>query len=149
MHTTAGTAGQQSGLRSRWLAPVYALVISFLAVLLLGLVFREPADTGPPAGSRVDIRFVTTGPDRAQLDNAQVEVLVGSSTGLRVSAGGGVDDVTSGKSLTICARLPKGWSAPAPAERLGDYTCWPEVDPGVLDDDHRIELTVTRSEVPR
>ncbi|MEV8441126.1 hypothetical protein AB0425_27420 [Actinosynnema sp. NPDC051121] len=149
MHTSAGTAGKQSGLRSRWLAPVYALVISFLAVLLLGLVVREPTATGPPTRPKVDIRFVTTGPDRTQLDNAQVKVLAGSSTDLRVNAGGGVDDVTSGQSLTICARLPKGWTAPAPAERLGDFTCWPKVDPDVLDDDHRIELTVARSEVPR
>jgi hypothetical protein len=150
VHTSAGTAGKQSGLRSRWLAPVYALAISFLAVLLLGLVVREPAEPEPPpARPKVDIRFVTTGQDRVQLDNTKVKVLAGSSSDLTVHAGGGVDDVTSGESLTICARLPKGWSAPAPAERLGDFTCWPQVDPGALDSGHRIELTVTRSEVPR
>ncbi|MFJ6673907.1 hypothetical protein ACIQMJ_22590 [Actinosynnema sp. NPDC091369] len=145
MHTSGGTTGNRTamsdGLRSRWLAPVYALVVSFLAVLLLGAVVREPA---APAGRSVDIRFVTNGQDRASLDNARVEVFAGTESDLVVNAGGGIDDVPADGALTICVRLPKGWSAPAPAQRLGDYTCWPGVAA-----DGPVELPVTRSEVPR
>ncbi|TQM78388.1 hypothetical protein FHX81_0654 [Saccharothrix saharensis] len=144
MHTSGGTSGNRAALpdalRSRWLAPVYALVVSFLAVLLLGAVVGEPA---APTRS-VDIRFVAHGQDRASLDNARVEVFAGTGSALTVNAEGRIDGVPADGPLTICVRLPQGWSAPAPARRLGDLTCWPEVAAEGL-----VELPVTRSEAPR
>lgn len=145
MRTSGGTsenrAASPGGPRSRLWAPVYALVISFLAVLLLGVVVREPVV--PPS---VDLRFVTAGQGTARLDNAQVTVLAGHRSDRTVDAGGRVDDVPSDGPLTVCVRLPREWSAPAPAERLGDLTCWSDLDPEA---DGGIELVVTRSEVPR
>ncbi|MFE9750487.1 hypothetical protein ACFYOT_36755 [Saccharothrix saharensis] len=144
MHTSGGTTGNRAAmpdaLRSRWLAPFYALVVSFLAVLLLGAVVDEP---DPPTRS-VDIRFVTNGQDRTSLDHTRVEVFAGTESVLTVNAEGRIDDVPADRALTICVRLPEGWSASAPARRLGDYTCWPEVAA-----EGRVELPVTRSGAPR
>lgn len=148
MHTSGGAAEHRGGLRSRWLAPVYAVVVSFLAVLLLGAVVREPAPPPPPPRT-VDLQFVTPGQGRAPLADARVRVLAGTTSELTVNAEGRVDDVASGRPLTICVRLPQGWTASAPAHRLGDFTCWPDVDPDAVNADGRIELAVTRSEVPR
>ncbi|MEU4447674.1 hypothetical protein AB0K14_35770 [Actinosynnema sp. NPDC050801] len=160
MHTSGRTAEPRDravapgGPRDRRLAPVYALVVSFLAVVLLGAVVREPAgqpvDPRPVDPRSVDLQLVTTG--RApvtDLANAQVKLLDGSGTTLVVNAEGRVDDVKSGESLTVCVRLPRGWTAPKPAEQLADFACWPSVDPDVVNADGRVELVVTWSEVGR
>ncbi|GAB2960275.1 hypothetical protein [Saccharothrix stipae] len=155
MHTSGRTAEPRDravapgGPRDRRLAPVYALVVSFLVVVLLGAVVREPAEQ-PVDPRLVDLQLVTTG--RApvtDLANAQVKLLDGSGTTLVVNAEGRVDDVKSGESLTVCVRLPRGWSAPKPAEQLADFACWPSVDPDVVNADGRVELVVARSEVGR
>ncbi|WP_158845929.1 hypothetical protein [Saccharothrix deserti] len=140
------------GLRSRWLAPVYALVISFLSVLLLGAVVSEPATT-PPAGEEptVDLQFVTTKDEQGGTtpvpvtgpDIAEVTVLVGRGSGFEVGADGKVEDVMSGESLTVCAELPREWSAPGTTKR-GEFTCWAERVPKVVGGDRRIELLVNR-----
>ncbi|MCC8249349.1 hypothetical protein [Saccharothrix luteola] len=146
MHTSGGAAETRSTspsrLRDRRLAPVYALVTSFLAVVLLGAVAREPTDPPPAA---VGIQFVSDQSARAVtgLTNAHVKVLARNSSDLRVNDRGQVDVATSGEPLTICLRLPDRWSAPAPAAQLDGYRCWPSVDTAEVNADRRVELVVT------
>lgn len=136
MHTSGGDAETRpGGLRNRWLAPVYALVIAFLAVLLLGAVAREP-DVPPP--STVAVQFVPNLPE-----GTQVKVLAANASDHTVNGQGRVDVGTSGKPFTVCVQLPAKWSAPAPAARFGDYACWPPVDPDAVDPGGRVELVVT------
>lgn len=158
MHLSGGTADTpnrvalRAGRRSRWLAPVYGLVISFLSVLLLGVVVSEPAapttsTTQPVVDDlSVDVRLVTaaTAPGSAsapatELKGAAVKVLAGSAQDLVVGANGEVDDVTSGESLTICVDLPDKWSGEGTAERVSGSTCWSDVARSA---DGRIELLV-------
>ncbi|MCE6997164.1 hypothetical protein LZG04_20500 [Saccharothrix sp. S26] len=137
MHTSGGAAERGSGLRGRWLAPVYALAVSFLAVLLLGAVMPEPEQP-----TTVHLRFVTNGQPAAALHDAEVEVLAGADSDLTVNAEGGVDAVTSGRPLRICVHLPAGWKAQGETKPLGDLTCWERVTP---DAEGRVQLAVTRS----
>lgn len=118
--------------RSRRLAPGYALVIAFLVTALIGWLLSEPAPRS------VDLRLVTANRSPATgLANARVEVLDGDGSDLAVDAGGRIHLTSSGKPLTVCVQLPKGWSAPQPAEQLGDFACWP------LDDGDQADLVVT------
>jgi hypothetical protein len=146
VHTSGGAAAKRSTspsrLRDRRLAPVYALVTSFLAVVLLGAVAREP--TAPPPAA-VGIQFVSDQSARAVsgLTDAEVKVLTRNPSDLRVNDRGQVDIAASGEPLTICVRLPDRWSAPAPAAQLDGYRCWSSVDTAEVNADRRVELVVT------
>lgn len=119
------------GLRSRVMAPVYAMVVSFCAVLVLGAV----ADGGAAADRTfrlvVEEGDGSTRPATA-LHGSPIAVLTGGTASTvddraQLTAGG------SDRPLLVCVRLPAGWSAPG-TRRWGDgYSCW-EVQPGSADE---------------
>lgn len=148
MHTSGGTADNRAAVpgawRSRRLAPVYALVTSLVVAVLLGAVLHEPAPTPTPSFA---LQFVAD--EGIQLSGRQVKVLSRGPVDHLVNAEGRVDGITASTPLTVCLLLPRGWSSPVPTQRLGDFVCWPEVDPGGVDAGGRVELRVTRSEGSR
>lgn len=134
-----------TGLRSRVMAPVYALIISFLAATLLGAVARRddtPAG-GDPAGTTgngsVTIRLMTlSGSSRdevhvpaPELQDAVVDVSV-AGKGLKVAADGTVPlPATAASTVEVCVVLPKGWT-PQEQEQVttnGTRDCWTLVTP--------------------
>lgn len=159
MHLSGGTAeprgpsraGVPDALRHRWLAPVHALLVSFLAVLLLGAVVADPAE---PA---VRVRLVTSaaeGGDTTRVpaggvENAAVRVFAEGQRDLVVGRDGAFVVPTTGTSLTVCVRLPRDWSAPGTdTRRLPGFACWADVRP-TGDPDRVIDLVVTGPEADR
>ncbi|MGM1058688.1 hypothetical protein [Saccharothrix sp. Mg75] len=132
-------------LRSRVMAPVYALIVSFCAVLVLGAAAdREgttttsttpPPATAPPATSAPEpaapvFRLITEERDglvvrrepASGLAGKRVEVLTGGGP---VVVGEGAELSVGAGSRRVCVLLPEGWTAPPPAHRLdGRVHCW-------------------------
>lgn len=100
------------------LAPIYALAIAFVLVLILGAALNHPAPPGPPppVQFKLDIQGMTELAKEFQ-DFPGLALRVGV-----VGAKEQLADVQLGRSgqfmllvpdgdIRICMRIPKGWSA--------------------------------------
>jgi hypothetical protein len=145
--------------RSQFMAPVYALVISFGAALLLGAVLTEdspptsqnPETTTPPPAAPV-VRLVTTRDDPSgagsnlvpvtELRDAQVQVYSTSKGNLAVGEKGEVPlGDTAGSAVTICVKLPENWTprSPKTVDFVQGFTCWKVAEPA-----GEVQLVVTK-----
>lgn len=123
------------GWRSRYMAPVYALIFSFLLVFGLGAVLNRSAelvqlvaDTGDPAG----LASVT----------AEVRVHDGAT-----SAGQTFPFEVPDGTFDVCLTLPSGWTAGTgqAVARSGTLTCWANLRPGAGDVVLHLRVTTTQN----
>ncbi|CRK59108.1 hypothetical protein [Alloactinosynnema sp. L-07] len=119
-----------TGLRSRFMAPVYALIISFAAAALLGIVVRPgTAASGTGGGTTGDagvtVRLMTPSGEPGSKDlvpatdlaNVVIHVVDASVVGLKVATNGeAVIPARSASKITVCAELPQGWTVLAPTK---------------------------------
>lgn len=112
-------------MRSQFMAPAYALLISLAVALVLGRAMR-PADVQtttqqdeqPPATNSVTIQLVTEEPDSgksptkvpaAALKGSSVTIQSGKP--LKVGENGAVTWPAADGSVTVCVQLPGKWQA--------------------------------------
>ena len=135
------------GWRSRNMAPVYALVISFLLVLVFGLVLRtepsaqpEPKETPTtkpvpeeePADDGWQFRVSQVGNNKIQAPDqlqafAMWDDMVTPVVDLEQLSDEGVDG--DADDVIVCVKLPAHWSMPKPTKTIGDYTCTEPLKP--------------------
>ncbi|HEX7307378.1 hypothetical protein [Lentzea sp.] len=114
----------------RFMAPVYALLISFGAALVLGAVMA-PGD----APAEVTVRLVAKqANEKGRYDDVPAAELRGSA--VHVSRGGEDAELAVGEQgavtlsraagpVTVCVALPQGWTGPRTARGEASGTpCW-------------------------
>jgi hypothetical protein len=109
-------------MRSQFMAPVYALLISFGAALALGFAMSpSPTTTEPP----LTIRLVTA-------DKNPVTDLAGSAAriseaatdrNLQVGQDGSIPLTPTNGQLRVCVALPDDWTAPGARLNLAGSWC--------------------------
>lgn len=115
------------GWRNRYMAPFYALAISFLLVLLVGVTLDAPATPQrrpePPAPS---IRF-SSGQDDFPITSA---IVLWGNEMHTVRTDAQLRALKPTDPVLVCARLDEGWEA-VRATELGDtkYWCWGPLEP--------------------
>jgi len=128
------------GWRNRYMAPFYALIISFALVLLLGSVLKKDTPTGS-ATSASTTRPPTTEPPTTQPQGTfsakDSKGFPGSDLTLvyddqmkQFRDLGKIPAVPLDEKYAICAVLDDGWTA-VDAMRAPDseYSCWGPFDP--------------------
>jgi hypothetical protein len=136
------------GWRNRNMAPVYALVMSFVLVLLFGVILQRGAkgDDGQethsqdkqttsdeqskaPAGWKFQVSRLdhTDGhPPEVGSDQKPENFEAIAIWGHKVKH---VDDLTDLSAadihdkVVVCVKLPENWAMPDPAPMIGSYTC--------------------------
>lgn len=135
------------GLRSRNMAPVYALVISFVLVLVFGLFLRDratptPKDNGsgttttttdqPAADTPWKFQISPTakteglpkGHDQGQNPENFAAYAIWGDTLTTVAHLKELNDIGVDNKVVVCVKLPKHWSMPeAAGPAVGGYTC--------------------------
>lgn len=109
-------------ITNRFMAPVYALLISFGAALVLGAVMTpdaEPVEPEPDPPAALTIRLIAKQPaEKGLLDDVPVTELEGKSVRLyraasdatlTVGKDGVITAVPGAGPLTACVSLPRGW----------------------------------------
>jgi hypothetical protein len=124
------------GWRNRYMAPFYALIISFALVLLLGFSFREePGTQNPEPKEKTTVPTATT-PATAfsansseEFPGAEVTVVYGDEK-KKVRDLGAIPTLQLTEKYAVCAKLDDGWAA-VDATRApdSDYSCWGPFDP--------------------
>lgn len=112
------------GWRNRFMAPVYALVISFGLVFILGAVLDDPtriqftipeqSGTNEQIKALQNVRVqVKTADDKRELADEQL----GRSLGFTL--------LNPHENIRICTTLPPDWSSAAPVEPgTSEESCW-------------------------
>ena len=145
-------------MRSQFMAPVYALVISFAAALLLGAAMhgsgaKAPGEPTTQVPNAPAVRLVTPQVNRVdkespplipatELRDASVRIYTSSGKDLKVGKNGEVRlEETAKTPVTFCVALPQGWEArtPEPVEPVRGLTCWELAEPA-----GEIELVVAK-----
>jgi hypothetical protein len=125
-------------ITNRFMAPVYALLISFGTALVLGAAMTpavtktttEPEKTEPTPALTIELVTKRKGmPDNspvAELQGSAVHVYrAASDEPLTVGKDGKVTLTPSTGSLTVCVSLPPGWTAPEASQRpVPGSPCW-------------------------
>ena len=127
--------------RNQFMAPVYALVISFAVSLLLGAAL-VPKQVGPPAAQSSETTVPARGEWRAnfvtpvgeavkELRNLAVRVESDAGQEFEVDENGTFSFGSAvGWPVTICATLPARWKSPDPRYPGADgRTCWKASEP--------------------
>ena len=136
------------GWRSRYLAPAYALMISFVIVFLVGFAVdsSQPREGTPnqqtTSGSAPKIRFAASGTNAAlgELSSVTVHLFGQAPRQSTVDKDGNLNGPTPDQPFTICVELPPGWSAKdARKPENSRYTCWGPFEPG-----ERAELRLSK-----
>ncbi len=115
-----------NGWRSRYLAPVYALVVSFVFVFILGAValddpLRIQFNVPEPEGPNQQI-------DELSHSSVRVETIDGHKklTNQQLDVSREFTLLNPHEKIQICTRLPEGWVADPP-EGQGEpqsHSCW-------------------------
>src|ERR1700741_2376588 len=111
--------------RNRYLAPFYALAISFVLVLLLGFPLEAPKPPPPPEPEpKSSITF--SGEDNFPVKKASVWLGGEKHT---VSSLAELEQLKPSEPVMVCAQLDeKKWKAIG-AEDAGIITCWGPLEP--------------------
>jgi hypothetical protein len=112
--------------RNRYLAPVYALVIGFVVVALLGA-----ATGGKSTSTGGTISFGDTSGKVDRLAGTKVEIFAvgGHQTG-SIDDEGTVSVPIPNTRFTMCVFFPRGWTASDSTKLFGSPgTCWGPMDP--------------------
>ena len=125
------------GWRNRYLAPVYALVISFVIVLVAGLLALpktsagEPPNPQPTTAPQANIRFLVsrTNTPATKLNGTTVELFGGDPLTREVNEKGELSLPVPKTRFTICANLPDDWSANSRKPSDSTFTCWGPFEP--------------------
>jgi hypothetical protein len=132
------------------MAPVYALIVSFVIVFTAGAVLQElqasvdaptPTTSKPPASSGpATIRFTLAPPKLPNKSTARIADLRGTVVELHGDNGrldlaelnkDGVLPVSPTTPFRVCAELPTGWVGTGGVKQPGSpVTCWGPFEPG-------------------
>ena len=124
------------GWRTRYVAPVYALVISFVVVLLLGMAFATDDGTNKAAPATPTIGFVPAG------FPARSAVLVSGGRQVPIKDQKALESLKPAAPFQICAVLDPGWTTSNGVKLpKSDFTCWGPFDPDARGD---VELKVRK-----
>jgi hypothetical protein len=116
--------------RNRYLAPVYALIIGFVVVALLGAAVGDRSSPSSPPPGPGKIVFMATVGDITELKGVKVEVIADTNQSGRLDAQGTVPVTIPGVLFTVCAALPQNWATVQGKETKRGY-CWGPLDPAV------------------
>jgi hypothetical protein len=132
------------------MAPVYALMISFVIVLLVGFAVHrsQPGEaiSNTPAASgqsvkKIQFRASGTNVSLAKLSGTKVELFSEVHRTATMDQSGKLSEPDPDKPFTICLDLPPGWSAKnAQKPDESRYTCWGPFNPG---DDATLTLSMS------
>jgi hypothetical protein len=132
-----------AGLRNRNLAPLYALSISFVIVLTLGLIHPDntngPKPTSPKTTGKPKTLTIVLDKDSAPLKSA---IILWGKEKVAISSPDDLGAITPDGPITVCApvsteHIPKGKAITT----IGDLSCWGPLEP---DDKGKITIKVER-----
>jgi hypothetical protein len=110
--------------RNRYLAPFYALAISFVLVLLLGFTLEAPKPPPPPEPEpKSSITF--SGENNFPVEKASVWLGDEKHT---VESLAELKELKTSEPVMVCAQLDRKWKAIG-AENAGIVTCWGPLEP--------------------
>jgi hypothetical protein len=141
-------AAMADGWRNRYMAPFYALAISFVLVLLLGLTLPGKASTDEPPDPTTPVPTQPKEPDRAKgivfseekFPLTSAVVLWGGETKVVMSLDE-LEKLRPTEPVTVCAQMPRGWSAVDVATPDNKLVCWGPIKPEA---DEYVELAVQK-----
>jgi hypothetical protein len=111
--------------RNRYLAPFYALAISFVLVLLLGFTL-EPPEPPPQPKPEPKSSITFSGQDKFPVKSASVWLGDEKHTVRSLSE---LEELKTSEPVMVCAQLDKKkWEAIG-AEDAGIVTCWGPLEP--------------------
>jgi len=113
--------------RNRYLAPFYALAISFVLVLLLGFTLDEPEPPPQPKQPEPESSIAfSSAEDKFPVRSAIVSWGDEKHT---VKSLAELERLKTNEPVFVCAQLDKGWEPLGRAEKLGTTTCWGPLEP--------------------
>ncbi len=127
--------------RNRYMAPVYALMISFVIVLLVGFAVHssqpgQATPNPPPAApgqsvNKIQFKAAVANVHLVELADTEVELFGEVHRTATMDQNGELSAPAPDKPFVICADLPPGWSAKnAQKSEQSRYTCWGPFNPG-------------------
>jgi hypothetical protein len=127
------------GWRNRYMAPFYALAISFVLVLLLGFTLTAPgSEADPTAATPTVTKTVEPEPVESSLrfsskENpfpATVAIVWWDNERRTVKSADELNKLRPTAPVRVCALMAKGWVA-LKADKLEktDYMCWGPLEP--------------------
>jgi len=111
--------------RNRYLAPFYALAISFVLVLLLGFTLEPPEPPPPPVRPDPESSITFSAADEFPVKSA---IVSWGDEQHNVESPAELARLKTNEPVFVCAQLDKGWEAVG-ADKLGAITCWGPLEP--------------------
>ncbi|NUT99196.1 MAG: hypothetical protein HOY78_45050 [Saccharothrix sp.] len=120
-------------MRSQFMAPMYALLISFGAALALGFAMApsttpaQPQPTAPAPSLTIRLVTVDNSGDKipaTDLGGSSARVSeAASARNLRVGQDGSIALTPTNRQLTVCVVLPEDWTAPGAQQSATGAWC--------------------------